>query len=245
MIYPTQLSYQSAHLAPILGPFSTTNINRKVGVDYTWPIWDDHYKIVVPLRPYDNYALFLMVFNREVWLAILISVSIVVLGMLLADKIFLGSTDWVINTNLVISRICPDATNKIPLQTYKGCFVSTWTIAVLFLYLGYQACLDSKLSVPKVERKIRSAEDLANQQMIPWAVQEDDNFHIYTSELDPSNMKTKHLITIANHAEKLRLDSDWYGACYTTETKKENQVGNSICKDMITFSNIGTSTTLG
>ena len=222
------MSYQLAHVALILGPFSTTNINRKVGVDYTWPIWDDHYKIVVPLRPYDNYALFLMVFNREVWVAILISVSIVILGMLLADKVFLGSTCWVTNANLVISRICPDATNKVPLQRYKGCFVITWTIAVFFLYLGYQACLNSKLSAPKVERKIQSAQDLANQQMIPWVIQEDDNFHIYASELDPSNMKTQHLITIADQADKLRLDSKWYGACYTTETKKDNQGGNSM-----------------
>ena len=222
------MSSQPAHLAFILGPFSTTNINRKVGVDYTWPIWDDHYKIVVPLRPYNNYALFIVVFNREVWVAILISVSIVILGMLLADKVFLGSTCWVTNAALVISIICSDATNMIPLPTYKVCFVTTWTIAVFFLYLGYQACLNSKLSAPKVERKIQSALDLANQHMIPWVIQEDDNFHIYTSELDPTNMKTKHLIAIADQAEKLRLDSEWYGACYTIETKKDNQGGNSI-----------------
>ena len=64
-----------------------------------------------------------------------------------------------------------------------------------------------------------------------YAPQEDDNFDIYLSELDPSDQETAHLITIGDRAEKLRLDSEWYGACYTTETKKDNQGGNSIGQD--------------
>ena len=36
-------------------------------------MWDDHYKIVVPLRPYENYALFLLVYNNDVWIGILLS----------------------------------------------------------------------------------------------------------------------------------------------------------------------------
>ena len=82
-----------------------------------------------------------------------------------------------------------------------------------------------------MEKKIKSARDLASQIDIPWAIQEDDNFHIYTSELHPSDKETTHLITIAEQAAKLRLDAEWYGACYTTETKKDNKGGNSIVHD--------------
>ena len=228
---PTPLHYQ-INPNNLLGPFSTTNINRKIGVDYTWPLWDDHYKIVVPLRPYENYALFLLVFNKEVWIALLVSILVVILGMMLADKVFSGSTNWEANSGFVMSMICGDATNRIPeRQTYQRVFVLTWTCAVLFLLAGYNGCLKSMLSLPKVERKIQSARDLASQAEIPWAIQEDDNFHIYTSELDPSDKETSHLITIADRAAKLRLDAEWYGACYTTETKKDNQGGNSIRQD--------------
>ena len=169
-----------------------------------------------------------MVFNWHVWVAILVSITVVVLSMLFSDKVFLGSTNWLANAKLVISRNCPDATNMIPQDTYKGFFIITWTLAVLFLHLGYDACLKSTLSLPRVERKIENAEDLANQHEIPWVFEEDHAFHSYTLDLDPSKKETKHLSTIADLGKKLRLDSEWYGACYTTDTKKDNQGGNSI-----------------
>ena len=185
---------------------------------------------MVPLRPYENYALFLLVFNEEVWAAILLSIIVVILVMAFADKVFLDSTNFVSNGGFVISRICADATNyKMPEQAYRRIFVLLWTVAAMFLILGFLACLMSKLSLPKVTRRIKSAQDLASQHEIPWAIQEATAYDVYTSEADPSNTDTKHLVTINEQAVKMRLDSsEWYGGCYTTETKKDNKVGNSI-----------------
>ena len=102
---------------------------------------------MVPLRPYENYALFLLVFNEEVWAAILLSIIVVILVMAFADKVFLDSTNFVSNGGFVISRICADATNyKMPEQAYKRIFVLLWTFAAMFLILGFLACLMSKLS---------------------------------------------------------------------------------------------------
>ena len=77
-------------------------------------MWDDHYKIVVPLRPYQNYALFLMVYNNEVWIGILLSVLVFMPCMILADKVFFGSTNWEANMGFVLSLICSDVTCKVP-----------------------------------------------------------------------------------------------------------------------------------
>ena len=77
-------------------------------------MWDDHYKIVVPLRPYENYALFLMVYNNEVWIGILLSVLLFMPCMILADKVFFGSTNWEANMGFVLSLICSDVTCKVP-----------------------------------------------------------------------------------------------------------------------------------
>ena len=39
-------------------------------------------------------------------------------------------------------------------------------------------------------------------------------------------MDTKDHVTINEKAVKMKLDSsDWYGGCYTTETKKDNKGG--------------------
>ena len=57
--------------------------------------------------------------------------------MILADKVFSGSTNWETNSGFVISIICSDATYCIPdKQTYQRVFVLTWTVAVLFLIQG-------------------------------------------------------------------------------------------------------------
>ena len=186
---------------------------------------------MVPLRPSTHFSLFIFVFSGEVWVAILFSVLIIILCMTWADKVFLDKTNLITNGGFVLSRICADATKyKVPGQTYKRIFFLIWTFAAMFLIMGYIACLRSKLSLPKVEKKIKSAKDLASQNEIPWAIQESEAYEVYASEeIDPSNLDTKHHVTINEKAEKMQLDSsEWYGGCYTTETKKDNKGGNSL-----------------
>ena len=210
----------------LLGPFSTTNMNRLIGVDYTWPIWDDHYKVVVPLKPHKDYATFLKVFNYEVWIGILICIPAVIMAMVMTDFMFSGFTNWEENIGFVTSVICNAyGSFRIPdKHIYHSTFVLTWTVAVFWFLMMYSGNLKAFLSQPKVERKIRTTEDLVNQDEIPWAIQEDDNFHIWSETLPPENP----LKILADKAARLRLDAKWYGACFTQDTKQDNKYA-AVC----------------
>ena len=144
-------------------------MNRLIGVDYTWPIWDDHYKVVVPIKPHEDYATFLKVFNYEVWIGILICIPAVIMAMVLADFTFSGSTNWEINTCFVASVICNGIGGfRIPdRHIYHSAFVLTWTVAGFWLLMMYSGYLKAFQSLPKVERKIRTTKDLVNQDEIP------------------------------------------------------------------------------
>ena len=202
------------------------NLNRIIGTDYTWPIWPDHYKVVVPLKPYEDYATFLKVFTYSVWIPMIIIIPIVIFAMAMTDFVFYGSGNWEVNAGFVISGIC-NAVGcfKIPdKNTYQTIFVLTWTSATFFFLKAYEGNLKAILSLPKVDRTIKTTTDLVNQDEIPWAIQEDDNFHIWSSNLpDGDPMKI-----ISDKAAKLRLDAEWYGACYTTATKKDNKYA-AVC----------------
>ena len=210
----------------IPGPF-IPNLNRAIGVDYTWPLYDDHYKIVVPLRPYNNFALFISVFNSEVWIAVLISIPVVFLAMMLADLIFSRATNWEANIGFVLSKICADSTFETPNEhLYQKVFVLTWLVAVFFLVSGYAGNLKSIQSQPRIERKIKTAKDLVSQDEIPWVLQEDETFHVWGTNL-PYDYESPQK-TLVEKAALLSHDEEWYGFCFSEETKQDNKYA-AVC----------------
>ena len=148
--------------------------------------------------------------------------------MSLADFMFSGTTNWETNVGFVISRFCVDATFDFsPKHVYQSIFVLTWMVAVFLLASGYQQNLKAIQSQPKVEKKIKTAQDLVNQNEIQWGIHEDGQFFNWGTSL-PNESPFK---TLAEKGRILKPDEKWYGACFTKETYKGNKYA-AVCEEL-------------
>ena len=99
--------------------------------------------------------------------------------------------------------------------------------AIFFLALEYAGNLKAILAKPLLEKTIKSAADLADQADIPWVVTKGDDFFKYASKLpEGSTMRT-----IRDKAKYLNKDDDWYGRCFTQETKNADKYA-SVCQGL-------------
>ena len=209
-----------------LAPFFP-KLTRIIGVEFSTPLWTDYYTIVVPLKKKDNLLLFLLSFSVEVWVAIFFTVPFVMLAMAMAESISKNKFSWKTSVGFVLKIALLDASCKRPNKSISPSLALLWMLSVFCLASGYAGNLKAILAKPLLEKTIKSATDLANQNDIPWVVTKGDDFFKYASKLpEGSTMRN-----IRDNAVYLNKADDWYGRCFTRETKDADKYA-SICQGL-------------
>ena len=196
-------------------------------MDISAPLWTDHYTIVVPLRRKDNLLLFLYSFSYEIWVAIFFSIPVVMLAMVCAECINTNSFTWKKSVGFVLKIALLDVSCKKPNNNIPSILALTWMLAFFCLAAGYAGNLKAILAKPILEKPIKSAADLANQAEIPWVVTKGDDFYKYATKLPEGST----MGTLKAKANYLNKDDDWYGRCFTKETKNADKYA-SICQGL-------------
>lgn len=196
-------------------------------MDFSTPLWTDHYTIVVPLRTKDNLLLFLYSFSYEVWVAMFISIPIVMLAMLSAECIYSNTFSWKKSIGFVLRIALLDVSCKKPEKNISPALALTWMFAMFCLASGYAGNLKAILAKPPLEKTIKNAADLANQAEIPWVVLQGDDFYKYATKLT----KGSTMRTLSDKAQYMNADDEWYGKCFTSETKNADKYA-SVCQGM-------------
>ena len=202
-------------------------LTRIIGVEFSIPLWTDYYTIVVPLKKEDNLLLFLQSFSSEVWLAIFFIIPFVMVVMASVECFNSHSFSCKSSVGFVLKIALLDASCKKPNTSVPQSLALTWVLAIFFLALEYAGNLKAILAKPLLEKTIKSATDLADQADIPWVVTKGDDFFKYASKLpEGSTMRT-----LRDKAKYLNKEDDWYGRCFTKETKDADKYA-SICQGL-------------
>ena len=179
----------------------------------------------------------LRLFQREVWLAILVSLLILSLAFLIIFKFykkFLPNEDLCINNEkddfefflLTFSSITePDA---LPFFTSKSnagkILLGSWVLAILILNLAFTCNLRATLLKPSLEKPINSMQDVEERGENLWAV------HNVADPLEPDKVNQYYLDFIARDDIRDYIESNGKTTFFGND---ESYLTKDVIKDIV------------
>ena len=125
-------------------------------MDFSSQLFSSKYGIVVPVKITRDMWSFLRPFSKNVWIMLLLCIPTLMIAMVVADYIFLGSfANWEISVGFVLRIACIEATNHHPGERkYGKVFVLVWTWAALVLATSYAGVLTAMITSPTLYREV-------------------------------------------------------------------------------------------
>ena len=151
--------------------------------------------VIIPLETGLNMWYFTDPFTNTVWILLVISLPLYIIAMGLAHYSYSGSADWDTLSGFVLRNALSEQTGTIPDQskTYHKILIITWVGFTLILVYAYAGSLTAMLSKPILQNPIKTLEELARQNKIPWVIEKGSmaEFHMRTA-LPGSTMSLLH-----------------------------------------------------
>ena len=191
------------------GPHTIT-LNRLQGVDFTTPVFLDHWGLVIPLRIQTDLLAILKPFQYEVWVMLAICIPMYTLAMTLAHYIYFGELKLKSMIGFV-GRITlhTDVSSIDYRRLYQKLLIIIWMFAFLILGQAYAGTLTALLAIPSFKRPILNVEELVNQDEFSWIIVHGSSMVEYLKNAaSGSNMRRLY--------EGAKID---YDDCYTAREK--------------------------
>ena len=151
--------------------------------------------VIVPLETGLNIWYFTYPFTNTVWLLMVTSIPFYIIAMGLTHYLYNGSADWDTLSGFVLRNALSEQTGTIPDQskTYHKILIITWVGFTLILVYAYAGSLTAMLSKPILQNPIKTLEELARQNKIPWVIEQGSTaeFNMRTA-LSGSTMSLLH-----------------------------------------------------
>ena len=162
-----------------------------IAVDFTIPLTNSFATVVVPLKQESNMLFFFDPFSYWVWIGVLISMSLYLVTMWLANYLFCGNTKFDEVTGFVLRNVELPNHDKV----YQKLLILTWLWCMLILVQSYAGNLTAMLAKPQLQNPIRTLEDLLSQDEIPWAIPERSPEQYFLGK-NPSGSVSSWMISI-------------------------------------------------
>ena len=198
------------------GPLAPSS-SYSEAVEFSQPVYMDHYTIVVPLKAKKELWSFLYPFSYEVWIILLSAIPIFILAMGItnyADIQWGRIAGFVLRVAMVDGRFSFKVINSKG-NAYQRALAIIWIWAFLILVHAYDGNLIAMITTPKVEKLVQNTADLTNQNDIDVVIDPLlPEVHEYmNSSSVGSTMRKLYDITEVGHTEK----DEWFSACYTVK----------------------------
>ena len=200
-----------------LGPLDANYIYSK-SVDFSSPLYMTHYTIVVPVEStYDLWS-FLHPFTFNVWFLLFISIPTVILTMIISN--FHVNIAWETLASFVLRFIMVDGRYPFTIINLKGSksqkfLAIIWIIACFILIQSYDGNLTAMLTRPRLEKPIKTVEDLVNQNKIKWTLSDDGMEVTEYLKASPHGSPMRRLFDQGK--DDITVDEPWHSACFTTK----------------------------
>ena len=201
----------------LLGPLAPSPSYSKA-VEYSQPLYMDHYTVVVPLKAKKELWPFIYPFSYKVWITLLpiIPVFIIVMGLTNYNiNIPWGRiSGFVLRVAMVDGRFSFKVI-KSKGNTYQKVLALIWIWVFFILVHAYDGNLIAMITRPKVEKSVRNTDDLINQNDFDVVIDPllpEVKEYMEASPAD-STMRKLSDITKVGHTER----DEWFYACYTVK----------------------------
>ena len=166
-------------------------------MDFSKPIENGYYTVVLPVKLTSNMWYTVDSFSTSVWIMLLGSVVTYILAMGLADLCFWGRADWGNISGFVLRHLVSYFSSHCCLcsssTAHQWILIATWVWCTMLLVLTYSSNLTAMMAKPKLQRPIRSFEELLSQDHISWVVEEGGLPQDYMSKSEPGSLMSKLL----------------------------------------------------
>ena len=164
-------------------------------MDFSKPIENGYYTVVLPVKLTSNMWYTVDTFSATVWILHLGSVPTFLVTMGLADLFFWGHADWGNISGFVIRHMVPNSSSRFHCITtaYQRILISTWVWCMMLLVLAYSSNLTAMMAKPKLQKPIRTFEELLGQDQISWVVEEGGLPQDYMSKSQPGSLMNRLL----------------------------------------------------
>ena len=200
-----------------LGPLSPSFSYTKA-VEFSHPIYMDHYTIVVPLKAKKEVLSFLYPFSYKVWILVLTSIPLLILAMGLTN--YRADIPWGRIAGFVLRVAMVDGRFSFRIMNSKGNayekgLALIWIWVFFILVHAYDGNLIAKITTPTVEKSIRNTDDLINQNDIDVVIDPSlpEVTEFMKSSPAGSTMRKLNDITKVYHTGR----DEWFSACYTVK----------------------------
>ena len=191
------------------------NTNRALGVDFTMPVDLNEWSLVVPIRRKPNLKMMLNIFGYEIWMALLAMIPCYILVLGLTDYIYYGKVNWDYLAGFVMrTAMVEGAIKPLPdvAKSYQKLLIIFWTLPMFLLAASYAGNMTSFMAKPFVEKPIRDAEHLVNQNEMSWIMTLGTPLPAYFKGSEPGTWKRR----LYDNAGKFTIHD-----CYTIRNEPE------------------------
>ena len=166
-------------------------------MDFSKPIENGFYTVVLPVKLTSNMWYTVDSFSASVWILLLGSVATHILAMGLADLCFWGRADWGNISGFVLRHLVSYFSSHCLLRrsttAHQWILITTWVWCTMLLVLAYSSNLTAMMAKPKLQKPIRTFEELLGQDQISWVVEEGGLPQDYMSKSEPGSLMSKLL----------------------------------------------------
>ena len=211
-----------------LGPLDANYIYSK-SVEFSSPLYMTHYTIVVPIeKTYDLWS-FLYPFTLDVWFLLFLTIPLVILTMIMSN-IYVNIA-WETLVSFVLRFIMVDGRYPFKIINLKGSrsqkfLAIIWIFACFILIQSYDGNLTAMLTRPKLEKSIKTVEDLVNQNKIKWTLSDDGMEVTEYLKASPFGSTMRRLFNQGKN--DITDDEPWHSACFT-EKQWKSRTHAAIC----------------
>ena len=166
-------------------------------MDFSTAIYTDGYTIVVPLKSEAQVWSFLEPLSSQVWFLSIVSTTLFLLAMGMAEYTYYGDFHWEKVSGFVLRNVFLENVDKLPDKTtYQRLFVITWIWCVFVVAQSYAGNLTAMITRPKLHMPITNVEEMLGQDEISLVVEEGVAVIDYM-EASPEGSKLRELIGTA------------------------------------------------
>ena len=176
-----------------------------------------HYTIVVPVTSSQDVWSFLHPFTIDVWIALLISIPLVILTLIICN--YYVKITWETLVSFVIRFIMVDGRypfkiiNKYGSKSQKVLGI-IWISVCFILIQSYDGNLTAMLTRPTLKNAIQTVEDLVNQTRIEWTSYGESMEITEYLKASPSGSPLRRLHEQGSPRDSIN-DEPWHNTCFT------------------------------
>ena len=199
-------------------------------MDFTRPVSNGFYSVVVPLRLNSNIWFFVDPYTWQLWILCITIIPLYIIAFGLMDCLYFGSVNWNEISDFVIRNALSEQNFEIPCRTktYQRLLVIIWLWSSMILVSSYAGNLTAMLSKPKLQVPISSSEELISQNKISWVIEEGDLPEFYFSRAKRGSKFKKIYENAKVISPLLPSERKKYG-CFSEEIMNQSGLFASIC----------------